>query len=545
MLTVLYLVALSAVAIFSIVGQLLIQIALIQQASDTRVVNIAGRQRMLSQKISKAALAIELNVTYRQNNSQIQPDNAKVEELRNALVLWERSHRGLQKGDNELGLPNNNSPTIQNLFAKIAPHHQTMLDNATQLLRLVSETSYPTDPALIRLYVHIILAQEDTFLKGMDAIVFRYDAEAREHTDWLKQTELILLIITLLVLVAEGLFIFRPAARKIKQTMTALVRRGQVLQKALEEVETRRRNGEEVSQEVLASVTELQANANQQFSANFQQVGAINQVNASVTELFVTAGNIADVTTQVKDATLNIAEQSNRTRQISAKAVLQSADSESTISTLQATGSEVVTLYWRLSGMLQEMNGRSANLEFILQALKQIASQTHLLALNAAIEAAGAGESGSRFAVIAQEVRHLAEQANKANLEATGLIQTMRQSMAEALETVVYGTTKADRLEDLSGQVAAAINILRQTTIQTEVQAQAIMSVTHEVSNLAEIVSLATQQQRTASQQVLEAVNSLSVVAEQTAQSSRVVSFTAVAIEKVCQKLNFTLVTAK
>ncbi len=111
-LSMLYIAALSTVALLTVLGQVVIQSALQQQSSDALVINIAGRQRMLSQRLSKAALALEVFPDVRQQNA---------DELRGVIVLWQRSQEGLQHGDTALGLPGNNSETVKRLFANIEP----------------------------------------------------------------------------------------------------------------------------------------------------------------------------------------------------------------------------------------------------------------------------------------------------------------------------------------------------------------------------------------------------------------------------------------
>src|SRR5687768_1047481 len=102
-LTWLYISALTAVAALSITGQLLVQRSLQQQRGDSTIVNIAGRQRMLSQKLTKAALAWSYATT------PVEREN-RAEEIRGTLALWQRSHRGLQQGDADLSLVASRSP---------------------------------------------------------------------------------------------------------------------------------------------------------------------------------------------------------------------------------------------------------------------------------------------------------------------------------------------------------------------------------------------------------------------------------------------------
>jgi signal transduction histidine kinase/DNA-binding response OmpR family regulator len=218
-----YILALSSIAVLTIVGQFVVHLYLQQQASDANVVNIAGRQRMLSQRLSKAALMIQ--------TAPAEPARQFARtELAEAMDLWLKSHQALQYGDPELNLPGHNSPTIERMFARIEPYHQAMLTASQALLQ--ASTSSASAPL-----VQQILAAEPLFLKGMDEIVFQYAAEATARVNRLELVERGLLAITLLVLFGEGMFIFRPAVTSIQQVITELTQTRQQLFRAKEAAE--------------------------------------------------------------------------------------------------------------------------------------------------------------------------------------------------------------------------------------------------------------------------------------------------------------------
>jgi PAS domain S-box-containing protein len=230
-LTVRYVAALSAVALLLILSQALVQRMLMQQSSDAHVINLAGRQRMLSQKLSKTALAFE---------SAAAPDARKerVEELRSVVTLWERSHVGLQRGDAELGLPGTNSAEVTRLFTRIEPHYQSMLHAAKRLIAAVTQEAADSSGRLHRsMLVEEILAEEAAFLEGMSEIVFQYDQEAEARINGLKQIELVLFSTTLIVLLLIGLFLFRPTARRIRQNIWELEQTKEALRKAYDGLE--------------------------------------------------------------------------------------------------------------------------------------------------------------------------------------------------------------------------------------------------------------------------------------------------------------------
>ncbi len=119
-LTVLYISALSIIALLAVSGQILIQMSLQRQSEDAGVINIAGRQRMLSQKLSKAALALSIAPTEAQRTPRIAELNA-------GTLLWESSHQGLQQGSTQLNLPGNNSATVTQLYAHIQLNFDAMV----------------------------------------------------------------------------------------------------------------------------------------------------------------------------------------------------------------------------------------------------------------------------------------------------------------------------------------------------------------------------------------------------------------------------------
>ena len=211
-----YIVALSLIALLTIVSQGVMQYLIADQEHDSRIVNIAGRQRMLSQKIAKTSLYIA------QAESADAVENYR-RQLREALVLWQRSHRGLQNGDRDMGLPGNNSENIKTLFQKIEANHQAIVNAATTIL------DSPRDPGVLRQALSTIQDNEALFLPGMDAIVFLYDKEAKDKVEVARWLELGLMLVTLIVLVLEAILIFAPATRRIRRDMQELADREQDL----------------------------------------------------------------------------------------------------------------------------------------------------------------------------------------------------------------------------------------------------------------------------------------------------------------------------
>ncbi|WP_052128456.1 response regulator [Neosynechococcus sphagnicola] len=205
-----YIAALVTIAMLLLGSQLLVQLTLRKAVSDAHIINIAGRQRMLSQRLSKVALEIAIAPTAADRSFHLQ-------ELQQVVDLWQRSQQGLQQGDLGLSLPGHNSPAIQQQFAAIAPHFQGMLIPAQHLLATGNQLQSQSLAT-----VQQILAHEGNFLEGMDQIVAAYEREASQRVSSLQRLEITLVVIALFVLLLEARYIFHPAIQQIRQILTQL-----------------------------------------------------------------------------------------------------------------------------------------------------------------------------------------------------------------------------------------------------------------------------------------------------------------------------------
>ncbi len=245
--TRLYILALSAVAFLSVLGQGLIQLTLHNGLNDSGMVNYAGRQRFLSQQIVK-------NILLLTGRAAAPGDSVYLRELRQGLAVWEKHHRDLRRGNGGApGVAGPGGADTRQLFAQLEPHFRAIRNRANQVIRQRESGKTRAEP---RPGEAALLAHERTFLALMDRIVFAYDHAARARVHRLRRIEGGLLGFTLLVLAAEGLLVFRPAVRKLRDTVGQLLTAETKATQMNEELLMLNQSLQEAKEELLAAANQ-------------------------------------------------------------------------------------------------------------------------------------------------------------------------------------------------------------------------------------------------------------------------------------------------
>ncbi|WP_148717303.1 methyl-accepting chemotaxis protein [Chitinolyticbacter meiyuanensis] len=241
------------------------------------------------------------------------------------------------------------------------------------------------------------------------------------------------------------------------------------------------------SDQIAAASVQLRQGAGRVAEASHQQAEAATATAASVQQVTVSIQHIADSTDDFRDT----ARSAGR----------DTAAGQGQVEQVAREIAEIDAAMQALTATMDQLGEQSSRVNHIVQAIRAIADQTNLLALNAAIEAARAGEQGRGFAVVADEVRQLAERTGQATVEIGGIVGEIQREI----------TTATDGMHGARGQIQQGVAASRDA-------AQALSGIRDRADNLVENVghiAEATREQAAASTDIAHHVERISGMAQQ------------------------------
>lgn len=240
----------------------------------------------------------------------------------------------------------------------------------------------------------------------------------------------------------------------------------------------------------VSAAIQATASASSQISSSAEEMAAGAQEQSSQTSEVASA--VDEMTKTIMDTTHNASNASQTAKNAGSIAKEGGKVVDQTIQGMNRIASVVK----QSAETVQQLGKSSDQIGEIVQVIDDIADQTNLLALNAAIEAARAGEQGRGFAVVADEVRKLAERTTKATKEIATMIKQIQQDTSEAVISMTSGTLEVDKGRELADEAGKSLS--------------QIITGAQEVVDIVTQVAAASEEQSSAAEQIsknLEAIN--------------------------------------
>ena len=555
---------LAMLLILAITASLFVSIS--SQKSEGRYINLAGKLRMVSQKISKEALGVFRG-------------SAETKTLGKTVDLYDKILHGLINGDESLGLvPTENEEILTQL--KKVQGLWTPFRSAAE--KIISTGSTGNEDAM-----KFIEANNIALLKNMNKAVGMYEAEGQAKLGVIQELVIGFLIIALIAFV----FVMRQMMKTIINPLheigvaTENIAKGNLeveinvdtddeignlgknLNRMLVEIRKGRKEilkeKEAVEIKVKDAVKEAETQSEylkRNIDMLLVKVGkfaegdltveiipekADDDLGKLVTALNVAIGNIKNMTSKLQDAieaTASASTQiSSSAEEMAAGAQEQSSQTTEVASAVEEMTSTIVettnnskiavnesnnskeiaenggkifeelaegmenisSVVLESTEIVDELGKSSEKIGEIVHVINDIADQTNLLALNAAIEAARAGEQGRGFAVVADEVRKLAERTTGATKEIEEMIKTIQSETGKAVGSMHSGTEQVTKGKEKAAEAGESL--------------QEIIDSSGKVMQIINQTALASEEQNLAAEEISKNIIGINTVAQETA----------------------------
>ncbi len=427
------------------------------KAFDSKTINLAGKQRMLTQKMVKETLGLVQG-------------SGSVDTLKGTSILFDKTLKGLISGDSELGLSVMADNAILAQFADVQTLWKSFYENVGIILNLVPETTN----ALSYINGHNV-----ELLKEMNTAVGMYEKLSKGKINTLKMITMIIAGVVALTAIMTWFVIVRPLVGSLRGLVENLTCGSEQIASATQEIAS--------ASQSLAQGASEQASSLEETSSTMEEMSSMTRQNAD------NAQEAANLAKQCSDS----AEKGNTTV----------GEMSASIDKMNNSSMEIVN---SMSTSMGEINTSSKKIAEITKVIDGIAFQTNLLALNAAVEAARAGEHGKGFAVVAEEVRNLAQRSAAAAKDTAGLID-------DCVEKADKGTALTSKCKETLQDI---VDDVKKSTDNTNAALQEIVSSVGKVTTLTKEISTASTEQAEGVNNVNQAIQQMDEVTQQIAANA-------------------------
>ncbi|WP_162787958.1 methyl-accepting chemotaxis protein [Chromobacterium haemolyticum] len=271
------------------------------------------------------------------------------------------------------------------------------------------------------------------------------------------------------------------------------------------------------------TVTQLLDTSREVNAAADQMAQSAQNVSHSSTRQTQAAASMAAAIEQLSTSLMVSAEQSEQANQLSRAAVSQSSEGNAIIHNASASMDSIVRDVSSASETIGALGQQSESIASIVDVIRDVADQTNLLALNAAIEAARAGEQGRGFAVVADEVRKLAERTAQSTTEISTIVSDIQRTSQQAITNMQTGMSAIMKGQENTRNAGASIASIRQCVDQ-------VLDSIHQITQ-------GLKEQSNASQSLAQNVESVARMSETNASAVEASAQTAGELQSVSQRL--------
>jgi CHASE3 domain sensor protein len=259
--------------------------------------------------------------------------------------------------------------------------------------------------------------------------------------------------------------------------------------------------------QVRSSSTELQAAANQQASGAKEQATAMTEISTTISELLATSRQIA--------------ESAQRVAQNAEQTAGAARSGHGTVDMTHESITGIRRQVDQIVSHMLELGKKSQEIGAVLDIVSELAEQTNILAINATIEAAGAGDAGKRFAVVAEEIRNLADRVGGSTKEVRTLIDDVRSAVNTTVMATETGSKAVDAgsrqfgdlasaFKDIANLVVTTTEAAREIELSTKQQSTAVEQVNVAIAN----VTQASMETETSAGQTLQTVSQMAALSK-------------------------------